>query len=60
VGQSPSAELFRAAGAAAAERDVDPPADIHATSEYRRHLVGVLVRRVLTRAFERAAGSATT
>ena len=54
VGQAPSAALIRAAADAAASRDVDPPGDIHASSAYRRHLVGVLARRVLTRAFERA------
>ena len=34
--------------------DVDPPSDIHASRDYRRHLSGVLARRVLTRAFGRA------
>lgn len=55
TGQSPSQELFRAAGHAAATRDVDPPSDIHASAAYRRHLVAVLARRALKRAFERAA-----
>lgn len=54
VGQSPSDELLRAAGEAAATRDVDPPSDIHASAVYRRHLVAVLTRRALKRAFERA------
>src|SRR5439155_1015277 len=39
---------------AAASKDVDPPGDIHASAAYRRQLVGVLVRRTLQSAFERA------
>ncbi len=53
-GQTPSAELLRAAGEAAATRDIDPPSDIHASAAYRRRLVAVLTRRALARAFERA------
>jgi CO/xanthine dehydrogenase FAD-binding subunit len=58
TGQSPSAELLRAVGEAAATRDVDPPSDIHASAAYRRHLVAVLTRRVLKQAFERAGAAA--
>jgi len=54
VGQAPSEELLRAAGDAAATRDVDPPSDIHASAAYRRQLVAVLTRRALARAFARA------
>ena len=54
AGQSPSQELLRAAGDAAATRDIDPPSDIHASAAYRRQLVAVLTRRALGRAFERA------
>jgi aerobic carbon-monoxide dehydrogenase medium subunit len=32
----------------AARREVDPPGDIHAPAAYRKQLVGVLTRRVLT------------
>jgi len=53
AGQTPSAELLRAAGEAAATHDIDPPSDIHATAAYRRQLVAVLTRRALGRAFER-------
>lgn len=54
VGQAPEEGAIRAAAEAASQRDVDPPGDIHASPEYRRQLVKVLVQRVLPRAFERA------
>jgi CO/xanthine dehydrogenase FAD-binding subunit len=56
VGQAPDEGAIRAAADAASQRDVDPPGDIHASPEYRRQLVKVLVQRVLPRAFERARG----
>jgi CO/xanthine dehydrogenase FAD-binding subunit len=52
LGERPGAELFRRAGDVAAQA-VDPPADIHASSSYRRHLTGVLVSRALTTAASR-------
>jgi CO/xanthine dehydrogenase FAD-binding subunit len=55
--QVPSPELIRAV-ADRASRDIDPPGDIHASPAYRRHLAGVLVRRALSRAWERARGAA--
>lgn len=57
-GQSPSADLF-AAAAEAARGEVDPPMDIHASADYRRHLVGVLVSRALPVAFGRAGARAS-
>lgn len=57
AGQMPTEDAIRAAADAAARQDVDPPGDIHASSEYRRALTEVLVRRVLPRAFARAAGA---
>jgi len=50
-GERPTAEAIGAAAAAAAAHDIDPPGDIHASSQYRRHLAAVLMRRVLERAF---------
>ena len=51
VGHMPSPEAIRAAADAAAEHDIDPTSDLHASSAYRRHLAAVLTRRVLERAF---------
>ena len=50
-GQRPSAEAIGAA-AEAVGGDIDPPSDIHASAEFRRHLARVLARRALTRAIE--------
>jgi carbon-monoxide dehydrogenase medium subunit len=44
--------------AALAHAAVDPPSDVHAPGSYRRHLVGVLVRRAVTTAAERAGVAA--
>jgi aerobic carbon-monoxide dehydrogenase medium subunit len=57
VGERPTPDAIAAAAAAAADRDADPSSDIHASSDYRRHLAGVLVRRVLTRAVTRATAA---
>jgi CO/xanthine dehydrogenase FAD-binding subunit len=51
--------LGEAAIEAAARRAselVSPDADIHASSDYRRHLTGVLTKRALTRALGVARG----
>jgi CO/xanthine dehydrogenase FAD-binding subunit len=57
TGQRPDAELLRSAAAIAAE-DVDPSDDLRASAGYRKHVVGVLARRALTTAIERAGGAA--
>jgi aerobic carbon-monoxide dehydrogenase medium subunit len=54
VGQPPDADAFAAAGAIVADA-LEPPADVHATSDYRRHVGGVLTRRTLAESFERIA-----
>jgi len=46
VGERPSDELFDAAARRATE-DIDPPADLHGSSDYRRRVAAVLVRRGL-------------
>lgn len=58
------AELAMAAGSpidevvALATRGLDPVSDLHASAEYRRTVAGVLVRRALTQAAERARSAA--
>jgi aerobic carbon-monoxide dehydrogenase medium subunit len=56
AGEAPTPAAVRAAAEAAAAA-LDPPADVHASADYRRHLAGVMVRRALPRAFDRAAAS---
>src|SRR5262245_12625716 len=57
VGETPGAELFRRVAALAAP-SVNRPVAIHASSGYRRHLAGVLVRRALAVAAGRVKGNA--
>jgi carbon-monoxide dehydrogenase medium subunit len=57
VGERPSPALIEAAAQQAATVDLDPPADIHASVRYRRHLAQVLGRRALAEAFARAGVS---
>lgn len=53
-GEKPKTEVIRTAAETAAAKDIDPPADMHASVEYRRHLAKVLTEQALTEAFERA------
>ena len=54
INNSPTSEVIRNASEVAAMEDVDPGNDIHASADFRRHLVRVLTGRALTLAFERA------
>lgn len=54
VGKKPSDELMEEVGLAASE-EAEPIADIHASEEYRRHLVKVLTGRMVKNAWEKAA-----
>jgi CO/xanthine dehydrogenase FAD-binding subunit len=55
VGRPPAPELFEEVGRQVAA-SVTPDSDIHASAEYRQHVAGVLSRRALARAVERARG----
>jgi aerobic carbon-monoxide dehydrogenase medium subunit len=54
VGEAPSGELFEEAARRATE-DVDPPADLHGSAEYRRKVAATLVRRGLRAAADNAS-----
>ncbi len=51
IGQKPTAEAIRAAAETTAEKDIDPPGDMHASVDYRRNLAKVLTDQALTEAF---------
>jgi carbon-monoxide dehydrogenase medium subunit len=53
VGAMPTIEVLEDVGRLAAA-DLRPDGDLHASSHYRRHVAGVLTRRALGRAVERA------
>ena len=55
LGQAPEAELI-AAAAQAVQRAIEPRSDLHTSADYRRHLAGVLARRVIKAAWLRAQG----
>ncbi|WP_300613189.1 xanthine dehydrogenase family protein subunit M [Trebonia sp.] len=53
VGERPSGELFDEAARLATE-DIDPPADLHGSSDYRKKVATALVRRGLRAAADNA------
>ncbi len=55
AGQAPSTSAMEAAAALAADKEINPMGNVHASPEYQRHLARVLTRRALKQAFERAA-----
>jgi carbon-monoxide dehydrogenase medium subunit len=52
-GESPSADLLREAGEAAADES-NPESDEHGSADYKRNMVRVLTQRALADAVERA------
>jgi CO/xanthine dehydrogenase FAD-binding subunit len=54
LGQKLSAEAVKEVAEIAATKECDPGTDVHATAEYRRHLVRVLVEQSLLAAYSRA------
>jgi CO/xanthine dehydrogenase FAD-binding subunit len=57
VGNKPTPELIQSA---AANTDITPSSNIHASERYRKHLANVLGKRVLTKAYQRAQGAEKT
>jgi len=57
VGQQPAAQRMAEAARLAAETEIAPSGNVHATVAYQRHLAAVLTRRALQRAVERAQHS---
>ena len=53
IGNKLNEEIFTKAGETAGE-EADPVADIHASEDYRRHLIAVLTRRMTKEAWEQA------
>jgi carbon-monoxide dehydrogenase medium subunit len=57
VGERHTHSAIEEAARIAAETEVDPPGNIHASPDYQRHLVAVLTKRALELAFARADAS---
>jgi CO/xanthine dehydrogenase FAD-binding subunit len=55
VGNKPTPDVLEEIGRLAAA-GLEPDGDLHASSQYRQHVAGVLTRRALARAVERARG----
>lgn len=54
LGQALTSELAQEVAHTAAEQDLMPMGNVHATANYQKHLAQVLTRRALATAFERA------
>ena len=59
IGNRPDDGQFAAAARIAAQEEIAPTGNLHASADYQRHLAQVLTRRVLKLAFERAQSSHT-
>jgi len=57
VGENPTEKAIEDTADIVAERDIEPTNDIHASTEFRRHLAKILSVQALTRAFERVRKS---
>jgi carbon-monoxide dehydrogenase medium subunit len=58
AGPGPATGALRRA-ADAALGILDPPGDLHATADYRKHAAGVLLRRAVAEAYGNATAPAT-
>lgn len=52
IGETPGPELIAAVAKHAAQHEIDPSSNIHASSGYKRHLAAVLTKRALNQALE--------
>jgi len=57
VGEAGADKLFDEA-AAGVQQAVEPSGNVHASSDYQRHVAGVIARRALATAYQRAADAA--
>ena len=57
--ETPTDDLFASASIEAADKEIDPMGNLHATIEFQRHLARVLTVRALEKAFARAQGGLT-
>ncbi len=53
-GEKLEKDLIESAAALAAEKEINPFGNLHASIDYQRHLASVLTRRALAQAFQRA------
>ena len=53
LGQKLDQDVIQEAYEVASSEDIDPSSDIHATTEFRRHLAGVLTRRAIEQALSK-------
>ncbi|MEZ4708198.1 MAG: xanthine dehydrogenase family protein subunit M [Caldilineaceae bacterium] len=56
LGERPTTNVIEAVAATAADTDIEPMSDIHASADFRRHLAKVLTKRALVESFARAKG----
>ena len=55
-GEEITPELIQEVAEKAANDEIDPGSDIHASADFRRHLAKVLTRRAVDEALQRASG----
>jgi carbon-monoxide dehydrogenase medium subunit len=54
VGEKPAADVIEAAADLASQKEINPFGNIHASTDFQRHLARVLTRKTLKQAIERA------
>ncbi|MCP4428512.1 MAG: xanthine dehydrogenase family protein subunit M [Chloroflexi bacterium] len=55
IGSKPSSDLIETAAQHAAQHEIEPTGDIHASADYKRHLAYALGKRAIQKAVQRAA-----